>query len=142
MLINFQTTYLFPYEGCPIEFATAEVLYCNGACGDDWEDDVSGCQQADADAYCKLVNCDQDQFASYFEIDVLSRNDDKMIPGFGCMYGKEKLDVDFDKFEGTWLGIQDVHFSTGSAETHGGGQVIRNAVCETLRKYIHASIIN
>ena len=122
------------------------MLFCNGACGDDWGDDETNCQQADADAYCKLKNCDENGFAESFVIDQISRNDDPMTPGFGCMYGKEKVDVDFDKYEGTWFQdegftIQDVHFTTGTWETHGSGQVIRNATCDTLRKYIHASII-
>ena len=135
---------------CPPDFATAEVLFCNGACGDDWGnshgDAEKGCQQADADAYCKLKLCDVYQFSTFYVVDRLSGNDDPMTPGFGCMYGKEKVDVDFDKYEGTWFQdegftIQDVHFTTGTWETHGSGQVIRNATCDTLRKYIHASII-
>ena len=109
------------------------MLYCNGECGDDWGDDILGCQQADADGYCKLKNCDEYAFASSFDLDMISTVEDAMTPGFGCEYGKDD-NGPFDKYEGTWFGIKDVHFSTGTAETHGNGQVVRNVVCDTLRK--------
>ena len=43
-----------------MKFSTAGMLYCYGTCGDDWLDKEYGCQKADADAFCKLKFCEED----------------------------------------------------------------------------------
>ena len=43
--------------GCPVKFSMAPQLYCHEKCGTNWLDIVPGCQQSDADAYCKLKFC-------------------------------------------------------------------------------------
>ena len=100
------------------------MLYCNGGCGDDWLDNQSGCQKADADAYCKLKLCDVDAVASSFEVTISTNN-----PGFACNGNGKNY--------GDWFGMTGVYFADDIKATHGSGQVVSNVRCQTLGKYNH-----
>ena len=94
------------------------MLYCNGACGDDWLDNRSGCQKSDADAYCKLKLCDTKAFSSTFAVTISTNN-----PGFACdTYGTN---------HGDWFGMTGVHFEDDIKSTHGSGSVVSNVTCLT-----------
>ena len=99
------------------------MLYCHGACGDDWQDGEEGCQEADANAFCKLTLCDENAFATSHEVTLAIRE-----PGFAC-------DGRGDVFEGSWFGINDIYFSNDTRGDHGQGYVVSNVVCDTLGKY-------
>ena len=111
-------------EDCPEEFATAVMLYCHGACGDDWADVEEGCQEADANAFCKLNLCDGNAFATSYEVTLATRE-----PGFSC-------DGRGDVFEGEWFGINDVYYTNDTRGAHGQGYVISNAVCVGKYNYV------
>ena len=101
-------------------------MYCSGACGDDWIDSEANCQEADADAFCKLRYCNEHAVATSHEITFATYG----TPGFACMYGKHKENVKFEKFEGTWFGIENVYFTNDTRKTHGNGKVVANVQCD------------
>lgn len=102
---------------CRWAFDKVEQLYCAGSCT--WAGDV-GCDQADADVFCKLRTGNPLSKATSF---VVGRALDK--PGFSC------------PFLGTSLGTmpargvnRDVRYQDSSIlESHGAGEVIVNPVC-------------
>ena len=99
---------------CPPEFAAAKILYCNGGCNG--VDGVNGCQQADADGYCKLHKCCATSVATSWT-DLPATN----VPGFSC--------TNYGVNQGNFFGIPNVHTEADVASTHGGGNSITNAVC-------------
>ena len=101
---------------CPPEFATAKILYCNGTCKG--TDGVNGCQQADADDYCKLHNCCATSVATSWD-NLVATN----VPGFSC--GEH----DYGENKGEWFGIPNIHTEADVLSTHGAGASITNAVC-------------
>eukprot|EP00964_Phaeocystis_antarctica_P126643 scaffold90303_cov68-Phaeocystis_antarctica.AAC.1 len=101
---------------CPPEFATAKILYCNGTCKG--TDGVNGCQQADADDYCKLHNCCTTSVATSWD-NLVATN----VPGFSC--GEH----DYGENKGDWFGIPNIHTEADVLSTHGPGASITNAVC-------------
>ena len=94
------------------------MLYCHGACGDDWVDGEEGCQEADANAFCKLTLCDGNAFATSHEVTYATYE-----PGFAC----DKKGTNY----GDWFGIPDVYFSDDTRGTHGYGKVVSNVICDT-----------
>ena len=100
------------------------MLYCSGSCGDDWLDNQKGCQQADADAYCKLKFCDENAFTTNFEVTEATNK-----PGFAC--------DGIGKSYGNWYGMKGVYFDDDVKSTHGAGKVVSNVVCKTSGKYIY-----
>ena len=97
------------------------MLYCNGEAGDDWLDNQHGCQQADADAFCKLKLCDEDAFASTFEVTPATNN-----PGFvGGFVGLKN---------GDWFGMTGVRFEEDIKRDHGSGDVVSDVTCQTRGK--------
>ena len=116
-------------------FSTAQVLYCHGYCGKDWLDDVRGCQQADADAFCKLKLCNKHAKATTYEV----TNSTYDIPGFACALSRRerKNMEDFELLqEGILFGITDIYFTNSSGHTHGTEEhVVSNVICQTSGKY-------
>ena len=91
-------------------------MYCNGFCGKHGDEEM-GCQQSDADVYCKLKMCDETAFAISYNLAIASSD-----PGFGCKgYGKDM---------GEWFGIPSVTFESNIVSSHGLGQVIKDVTCE------------
>ena len=111
---------------CPKQFSSARMLYCHGACGDDWLDDQAGCQKSDADAFCKLRLCDGNAFAVDYSVGKASND-----PGFSCNGHGTNY--------GNWFGITDVHFDEDILGTHINwgrrtniNPVVGNVTCKTL----------
>ena len=98
------------------------MLYCYGSCGDNWLDNQKGCQQADADAYCKLKFCDENVFATRFEVTASTNKSGFACDGHGTNYGD-------------WLGMTDVYFHDDIKAAHGDGQVVSNVVCQKAGKF-------
>ena len=93
------------------------MLYCNGACGDDWLDAQDDCQKTDADAYCKLKLCNENAVATSFDVTIATNN-----PGFACdEYGTNY---------GDWFGMTGVHFEDNIRANHGRGSVVSNVKCQ------------
>ena len=113
------------FSGCPIDFLQAEALYCDKDCGTIWLDDEYGCQQEDADAFCRLKNCDVQSHSLSFNVS-LSTN----TPGFSC----RGIGKNFGKV----IGISDVHFVTDIKSTHGTGDVVTNITCKTTSSILVA----
>ena len=97
------------------------------ACGDDWKSDnwddeseeEAGCQQYDADVYCKLKSCDENAVAISYQVTFTIPE-----PGFSCDGRGRNL--------GDWLGISDVYFADNSRKINGGsGQVVSHVICGT-----------
>ena len=106
---------------CPQEFSNATMLYCNDACGTFWLDEEKGCQQSDADAYCKLKLCDADAISTSYNITEDSNN-----PGFACRGHGTNF--------GDWFGMTDVWFKEDIRSSHHGGSVVSEVVCEKTGK--------
>ena len=123
LLINVQNCfYSHGNLDCPAKFSTAIMLYCFGTCGDDWLDNQDGCQQPDADAYCKLKLCDGNAIASSFDITTSTNN-----PGFAC----DGVGTNY----GHWFGIPHVYFDDDIRTTHGAADVVSNVMCQIPGKY-------
>lgn len=110
-------------QTCRFDFSTITQLYCNGGCGT-WGDGEFGCQQSDADAFCKLKTGNPNSTASSFVVGVASAAPGICCPtisGLGCT----ELGVFTDR------GVQErvsVH-ETSLLSTHGPGAVISSVVC-------------
>ena len=104
------------------------MLYCRGSCGDDWLDKTPGCQQSDADAYCRLKLCKAEAKAISYDLGGSTNQ-----PGFACNNGN------YGKNFGTWFGINAVWF-TEDISAHGCGDcdtaVVRNVICKNMGMYI------
>ena len=77
-----------------------------------------GCQQADADAFCKLKFCDEDAFSTDYEVSMATYG----TPGFACD-GRGKN-------YGDWFGMKDVYFTKDTRKTHMQGKVVSNVTCK------------
>lgn len=92
-------------------------------------DEEEGCQQADADAFCKLKLCDKNAFATDFEVTFATS-----VPGFACG-GKAARGTHL----GDWVGMKGIHFSEDTKADNGFGNVVSNVRCSTendpLSKY-------
>ena len=106
------------------------MLYCRGSCGDDWLDKTPGCQQSDADAYCRLKLCKAEAKAISYDIGATTNH-----PGFGCQKWNPR-----SKNFGAWLGINDVWFYEDMSVSYYCGNcddaVVRNVICTDMSMYI------
>ena len=103
---------------CPELVKKAKGLYCDKDCGF-WLDNGWDCDQKDADAFCRLKNCDDTSTALSYEITPA-----KTIPGFACRGIGEDLGVQ------TWVtGMVHVHFVDDIRAHHGNGNIVSNIVC-------------
>jgi hypothetical protein len=109
---------------CRYDFALITQLYCSGTCGAWGGGD--GCQQQDADALCKLKTGNPNSIASSFQAGLVAASPGICCPNedpaeYGCtVIGKllnrgVTLDIYIDE--------------TSLADSHPGGQVVRNVTC-------------
>jgi len=105
---------------CDWDFSSIQQLYCNGTCSWGGPD---GCDQEDADIYCRLVTANSHAYATNFKVATpLSE------PGFACLgegYGKNLGPI-------REYGVNvDVHYQdTNLAANHGQGSVVLEVVCQ------------
>ena len=117
---------------CPSVFSTAQELYCEGSCGEDWLDSESGCQESDANAFCKLKLCDENAIATSFKVTKATDN----TTGFACDFSRKRRKniKEFEAvYEGTWFGITDVSFTNNIGVTQGSGRkgdVVSSVTCQ------------
>ena len=97
------------------------MLYCDKECGTYWIDNQDGCQQADADAFCRIRECNDMWYAEKFDIGTV-----KPLPGFSC--------AGVGKNYGNWGGLSGVHFTENMEKTHGSGNVVTRVICNKTRK--------
>lgn len=109
-------------ETCRYDFAAMTQLYCTGTCGT-WGGG-SGCQQEDADAFCKLKTGNPAATASAFTAVAT-----ELAPGICC----PSQAITGCKLLGTFAGRgvpQNVYIhDTDLRTSHGGGQAISNPTC-------------
>ena len=91
-----------------------------------WLDKTRGCQQSDADAYCKLKLCNVEAHAISFDIGGATKE-----PGFSCDNSGKNL--------GDWFGIKGVWFHEDVGTSNCGGTctegVVRNVKCNAPGMY-------
>ena len=113
--------------GCPIEFLSAKELYCEGQCGQYWFDKARGCQDTDADVFCRLSLCEEMAYAVKYKVATVSD-----VPGFACAGRGYNY--------GNWVGFVDIHFTKSMKETHGFGQAIAHVVCAVTSNEMRKNI--
>jgi len=109
-------------ETCRFDFSGVTQLYCHGNCS--WAGDAPGCDQADADAFCRLRTGNPLSTASDFAVEA-----PRAEPGFAC----PTTDV-FGCLVAWTLPTRAVHvavrFEPGSlAAATGGGSAIVDVTC-------------
>ena len=123
---------IFFISDCPYQFSTAEVLYCDQDCGTNWLDNEYGCQSDDADAYCRLRNCNEHAYAESFETTPASNS-----PGFAC----RGVGTRFARRNGTivlpYYGISDFNLVEDVKSSHGEGNIVTNVVCRNRSSKFH-----
>jgi hypothetical protein len=102
---------------CKFDFSAVPQLYCNGSCS--WAG-ASGCDQADADIYCKLITGSTTSTASSFTLGTAQG-----VPGFSCpSYGTNMGTMpEYNVNVSVW------YQGTSILANHGGGQIISSATC-------------
>ena len=103
--------------GCNFDFSAITQLYCFGTCSYAGAD---GCDQADADVYCRLVRGDPNSVAISFQV-VGTQN----APGFACPNNAVNLGAfpEYGVANNVWYEDANV------AATHNGGLVVANINC-------------
>jgi hypothetical protein len=109
---------------CRYDFSAITQLYCSGSCGT-WGGG-NGCQQQDADAFCKLKTGDATAVAAMFTIGTATAT-----PGICCpsvapsTVGCTDLGPFPDRGVPQGVGIHE----TSLMSTHGAGATITNILC-------------
>lgn len=101
---------------CTYDFSTVTQLYCSGACS---MGGPSGCDQSDADIFCKLRTGSATSTASSYT-PALAAN----ANGFGCIGG---TDLGPQPHYGVFTSVR--YIDTNLSGTHGSGAVIGAATC-------------
>ncbi|MFH1532939.1 MAG: hypothetical protein ABIK09_19620 [Pseudomonadota bacterium] len=117
---------LTPGDGCEAdctlpaacEWAGVPQLYCNGGCT--WSGG-SGCDQTEADIYCKLTTCNCNAHAVSFQVVTALPQ-----PGFGCTWGPGD---DFGEYPQYCVNMNVVYSSGNVLAENGPGSVIANVQC-------------
>jgi hypothetical protein len=105
-----------------VDFSNARQLYCNGGCS--WAGG-DGCDQADADVFCKLKTGNPRAYAASFAKRTALAEGGFACPMPGTSYGRS-LGARSD------FGVPDVRFQeTSILENHGPGDVVTDVVCST-----------
>ena len=86
-------------------------------------DKQDGCQQTDADVFCRLALCDEMAYAVTYKETSVSN-----VPGFSCPGVASNY--------GNWVGFVDVHLAKDMKAAHGAGKVVSNVQCSTSSKYV------
>jgi hypothetical protein len=112
---------------CRYDFSAITQWYCNGTCGN-WGGSASGCDQGDADVFCKLKMDNPNSTATTFGTGTAAAAPGVCCPpptaqpgGLGCV----SLGVLTSRGVALNVGVHD----TSLSGTHGGGTVIMNLVC-------------
>jgi hypothetical protein len=102
---------------CLYDFSAVTQLYCNGTCT--WAG-ASGCDQADADIYCRLVTGNPASTAQTFSVVAALAQ-----PGFSCpSYGTNIGPLpEFGVNVNVWYQGTSLHAN------HGSGSVVANIAC-------------
>ncbi len=104
-------------DQCLFDFAQVPQLYCNGSCS--WAG-PQGCDQADADIFCKLLKGSSTSTATSFQIVTALA-----VGGFSCpTYG-----TNLGPMPAYGVSVNVWYQGTSILANHGAGQVITNAVC-------------
>ena len=104
---------------CKFDFSGVPQLYCNGTCT--WGG-AQGCDQADADIYCKLIMGSSTSTATSFTTGVA-----KAVGGFPCPNGSYGTNLGTMPEYG--VNVPVYYQGTSLAANHGSGTVISTAVC-------------
>jgi cysteine-rich repeat protein len=111
-------------QTCRFDFSGINQLFCAGTCGT-WGGG-NGCQQADADAFCKLKTGDPISVATSFTV-----GNATATPGICCpsvdpaTTGCTPLGTFDDRGVALLVSVHETSLSS----THGPGQVITNVIC-------------
>jgi len=106
-------------NSCRYDFSAVSQFYCNGTCS---ISGPSGCDQTEADRFCKLKLDDPDAVATSFDTTTALAE-----PGFACANSNLGTPVDMASRGVTEpIAYQD----SSILANHGAGVVIVNAVCE------------
>jgi len=117
---------LTPGDGCEAdcslpdvcEWAGVSQLYCNGGCT--WSGG-SGCDQTEADIFCKLTMCNCNAYATNFQVVTALPQ-----PGFGCTWGPGD---DFGEYPQYCVNMNVVYSSGNVLNENGPGSVLANVQC-------------
>jgi uncharacterized repeat protein (TIGR02543 family) len=102
---------------CTWDFASVPQLYCNGTCT--WAG-AQGCDQADADIFCKLKTGNPASTASSFTTGTALDQPGFSCPGQGTNLGPKPL---------RGVSVNVWYQDSSILANHGGGQVINGATC-------------
>lgn len=104
---------------CRYDFSSVSQFYCNGSCSISGN---SGCDQTEADRFCKIKLDDPDAVATSFGTTTALAE-----PGFSC--ANENLGTSIDM---TSRGVPEpiAYQDSSILANHGAGTVIVNAVCD------------
>ncbi|CAN5760050.1 hypothetical protein BH09MYX1_BH09MYX1_34640 [soil metagenome] len=104
---------------CKLDFSNVPQLYCTGTCS--WGG-AQGCDQADADIFCKLKKGSSTSVATSFTTGVA-----QAVGGFPCPGGSYGMSIGTMPEYGV---SQTVYYqATSLMANHGGGTVINSVVC-------------
>ena len=109
-------------------------MYCDRDCGANWQDNEYGCQEADADAFCRLKFCNNSVYARNFSVTTVSN-----VNGFSC----KGIGIRFKENIRSLQKMGDIYFSNAMIDTLGEGYVVANVTCANMTSksiYVFAKI--
>ncbi len=104
---------------CKFDFSKVPQLYCNGSCS--WAG-PAGCDQADADIFCKLTMGSSTSTASSFTTATA-----EAVGGFSCPDGNHGTNYGTMPEYGVTVNVW--YQNTSILANHGAGDIISGAVC-------------
>ena len=104
-------------SSCKFDFSQAPQLYCNRACS---VVGAGGCDQPDADLFCKLKTGNPASVATSFSLGLVLD-----APGFTC----PGIGTQVPNLGGRGIGVAMYYSDESLLSTHGDGQAITNVVC-------------
>jgi hypothetical protein len=104
-------------SACLYDFSTVPQLYCNGTCS--WAG-AQGCDQADADVYCKLRTGNSGSVATGFQVVTALAQHGFSCPNYGNNLGPLP---EFGVNQNVW------YQATSLSANHGAGSVVANVTC-------------
>jgi len=110
-------------QSCRFDFTAITQLYCNGSCGT-WGGG-EGCQQADANAFCKLKLGNAAAVATTFQVSSAAAAPGICCPGSGVESNCVTLGAFVNRGVVLSVSVND----TNLLASHGSGSVVTNVVC-------------
>ena len=101
------------------------MLYCDKDCGADWLDHRHGCQIDDADAFCRLKNCNENATAKSFDVVQATHQPGFACRGIGSQFGRKRNGTEYG-----YYGLLVFNYDDDIKNSHGEGNVITNVICE------------